>query len=278
MDTTQRTDLHTFDLPNRTPQQFQKYVNTISKVVDLLQQVNSSEDCTPDEITGDIIIASWLTTDPDEWDKAFNLTTHDRALFFEPPPKAWKEIAHGLQTPEVKQAVLIIHPGLDWEKYFRHPPASPVLQEIQPHPSPKPKLTPAPRREETLLAYVTNHAPSLNYIRSFIFISRHTRNRFSSYGRKVYPYGQEYIAQNLGLSLATVERVFSWLRRQHLIYKRTPEIYQTPDKDPKRHKCATWFVCTSRKQSTYFLDPLHKRPKKGSPRSRRKRHHRDTKT
>jgi hypothetical protein len=125
-----------------------------------------------------------------------------------------------------------------------------------------PKIAPA--RKESIIEFVTNHSPSFNYRKVFIFISRHTKNRFSKKGRKVYPYGQEYVARKLNLSLHTIENVFSWLRRQGIIIKRSNE-------NPELKKSATWFVCTSWKQSFYFRDPKGLRSKNGSRRSLMKR-------
>ena len=154
----------------------------------------------------------------------------------------------------------------------RHAPASTLhVQKIPEEKLPawvteNEPLTPkiAPARKESIIEFITNRSPSFNYRKVFVFISRHTKNRFSRRGRKIYPYGQEYVARKLNLSLHTIENVFSWLRRQGIIIKRSNE-------NPELKKSATWFVCTSWKQSFYFRDPKGLRSKKGSRRSLMKR-------
>jgi hypothetical protein len=263
MDTTQNTYTANFDLLNRTPPEFEKYVSAISNVLDTLQQVNPNDGVLPDETTTDIIIASWFLTDPERWHQTLADATNDRELFFQPPPKFWKALARLLATPQVKETCPELFPDIDTEKYFPHIIDTPTPQRITPKPAPKVKPSPARRRDETIVHFITDHAPSINYLQGFVLISRHTKNRFSSRGRQVYPYGQEYLARKLGTSLRTAERMFAWLQRHHIIFKRSNE-------NPDRHRSATWFVCTSWKQSAYFLDPQHRRPKKGSLRSRKK--------
>jgi hypothetical protein len=136
-------------------------------------------------------------------------------------------------------------------------------KKITPHPvSAIPIATPTPRKE-SIIEFITRRSPSINYLRVFILISRHTKNRFSKRGRKVYPYGHEYVSGKLHISIRTVRSIFSWLNRKGIIIKRSNENHELK-------KCATWFVCTSWKQSFYFRDPERRRPKKGSPRPRRK--------
>ena len=132
-----------------------------------------------------------------------------------------------------------------------------------PRPLPEKKPSPVTQPYHPIQDYIFDHAPSINYLKVFVFISRHTKNRFSQRGRKVYPYTQYYAARSLGIPLRTISRIFSWLHRRGIIFKRTSE-------NPDKHWAATWFVCTSWKQSTYFRDPEGRRPKKGSRRSRRK--------
>jgi len=136
-------------------------------------------------------------------------------------------------------------------------------QKRPPQPLPEKKPSPVTHQPHPIQDYIFDHAPSINYLQVFIHISRHTKNRLSRRGKKIYPYTQDYVARKLKISLVTVNRIFSWLVRRGIIFKRTNE-------NPREHWGATWFVCTSWKQSTYFRDPEGRRPKKGSPRSSRK--------
>jgi hypothetical protein len=140
------------------------------------------------------------------------------------------------------------------------PTPSPVI--ILPQPAKKKKST--TKKYSTIAACITDEAPSIDYLKVYIAGLKHTNNPLSSRGRYIYPYGQEYLARFLGVSLATVERAFAWLRRKRIIIKRSAE-------NPDQHKSSTWFWCASWKQSAYHFDAQHRRPKRGSPGSRRTR-------
>jgi hypothetical protein len=219
----------------------------------------------PDQIADFIIYTSFLKSETEWWIHAFQDSQKKAAHFYRDLNTYWRTIAIGVTTPEIEKACLQCLPNLDTEKYFQHHAITPAPQKITPLPTPRPKTPRAPRPQETIQHFITDHAPSIAYLQTFVFISRHTRNRFSARGREVYPYGQEYVARNININPRTVRRIFSWLKRHHIIFKRSNE-------NPELHKSATWFVCTSWKQSTYFLDPEGRRPKKRSLRSPRKRH------
>jgi hypothetical protein len=124
------------------------------------------------------------------------------------------------------------HPSTILPKTYRNPETYwGEKQKITPRPAPTPRPSPTTTQKETIVQFITRRAPSINYLQGFIVMSRHTNNRLSRRGKKVF--------------------------------KRSNE-------NPDLHKSATWYVCTSWKQSAYFRDPQRRRPKKGSPRSRKK--------
>jgi hypothetical protein len=191
----------------------------------------------------------------------FDDLASDAAFSAHTSKQTWRTIARGLLTPEVEKAILKLFPGFDREKHFPHTIIEPAPEKITAKVLPKKKRAHAPLPDETIFQFVARASPSINYLQVFILMSRHTINRHSSRGRKIYPYGQEYVERKLGISRRTVNGIFSWLQRHHIIFKRTNE-------NPDRKKCATWFVCSSWKQSVYFWDPKGRRSKKrssGSP-------------
>lgn len=209
------------------------------------------------------IIVAYCIIPPNEFNERFTHSKKIALRFPRDPSTLWGTISIGVLTPELEEAYLKSLPSPYRDTHQINPTTAPALQKITPQLIPKTKPSARHPREETIIQFITNHAPSINYLQGFIFISRHTKNRLSRRGRKVYPYGQDYVARKIEISLWTVNKIFSWLRSHHIIFKRTNENYD-------RKKCATWFVCTSWNQSTYFLDPEGRRPKKGSPRSRKK--------
>lgn len=243
------------------------YIDLISKASCTVLKKFGGKRLVSEPIEDFIIYISFLSTETKWWIDTFTKWQENAEYLSHSENGFWRMIQFNLSTPEVERVCLKLLPNLDREKYFPHPITTPGPGEIRPRPSleTKPKLTPC--KYKTILEFVTDQAPSINYTRIFILISKRTKNRFSSRGRKVFPYGQNYVHRELEISLATVKRCFAWLKRQHVIFKRTNENHD-------RKKCATWFVCTSLKQSTYFLDPEARRSKKGSPGSPRNRHRR----
>jgi len=251
-------------IPSPSKKNHTPYIDLIAAAADSVQKKFGGDHRAIEPIIDFIIYMSFLSTETEWWVNTFTKWQGNAEYLSRTENNHWRMIQGGLLTPEVERVVMLCLPDLDREKYFPHPITAPTPEEIRPRPSLETKPNPTPHKYKTILEFVTNKAPSINYTRIFILIQKRTKNRFSRRGRKVFPYGQNYIHRELDVSLATVERVFAWLKRQHVIFKRTNE-------NRDRKKCATWFVCTSLKQSTYFLDPKGRRSKKGSPGSPRNR-------
>ena len=251
-------------IPSGSTKDHTSYIDLITQASNLNLKHKGATKKIDEPFADQIIYLSFLILDGDVWKAKFIRSMAMAHCLYRDAPTYWRSIALALMTPEVEKATLQLLPNLDQEKYFPHPIITPAVQRIAPQPLPKVEPSKVRAREETIVQFITKHAPSINYLQVFILMSRHTGNRFSSRGRKVYPYGQEYVARKLDVSLRTVERIFSWLQRKGIILKRSNE-------NPEHHKSATWFLCSSWKQSIYFRDPEGRRLKKGSSGSRRKR-------
>jgi len=254
-------------IPSPPQKDHTPYIEQVITSCNLLKSLKHVDRPVIHPVADFIIYTAFLLMDDKEWLFAFKESQRKSFNFFRDQDTHWKTIALGLSTPEVERVVMERLPNLDREKYFPCLDIGPAPEKITAEPLLKKRSQPPCPRKETIFQLITKLAPSINYLQVFILMSRHTNNRFSARGRKVYPYGQEYVARRLDISLRSVRRIFSWLRLHHIIFKRSNENY-------KRKKCATWFVCTSRKQSVYFLDPKGQRSKKRSLRSPRKRHRR----
>ena len=260
---TQEAQLQTYQIQDHSKEQDRYYQHVLTNSIDWATRNGMDPDPFQDPELSDIITTSYLVTPFDPWCDKFKRAHKAATLVNQRGERYARTIQHALSTPEVKTACLFQYPDLDWVKYFPHPGAPEAPEKIQPEATPNAKPSRHKPRKQTITEYVTNQAPSISYLQTFFFITRHTKNRFSGKGRKVYPYGQEHVSRNLKLSLRTVRRVFLWLRRKHIIFKRSNE-------NPDLHKSATWFICTSWSQSIYFRDPQGRRQKKGSPRCHRK--------
>jgi len=254
---------NTTEIPEKTPQEIERFIAAVTNAVNWAHDHKHAPSYFPEDGTADILAASFLLNPTDEWEAKFYRYQKIAAQFYRNPQAYRATIAAGMSTPELQNTCPEFFLDIDQEEYFPHAIGAPAPQRITPKPAPKVKPSPAHRPQQTIAAYIADHAPSIRYLQAFVFISRHTNNHHSSRGRKIYPYGQDYLARHLEISRRTVSSIFAYLRRHHIIFKRSNE-------NPELHRSATWFVCTSWKQSTYFLDPQHRRPKKGSPGSPRK--------
>jgi hypothetical protein len=215
-----------------------------------------------DQIVDWIIYTSFLTLPVEEWTEKFERALKSALRIKHKPELADLTIALGLLTPAVEKAVLEILPHIDQQKYFGHDAQQEPSKQPEPTYSPTLKPFIPKKRKPSIAEYIETKAPSINYLKVWRLLSNHTRNRFSSRGRHVFPYGQDYVSRELNLGLRSIERIFSWLKRTHLIFKRKTE-------SKSSRKTSHWFIPTSFKQIRFFQDPKHLRFKK-KPFCRRK--------
>lgn len=208
-----------------------------------------------DQIADLIIYRSFLTLPLEEWTSKFERALKSALIIRDKRELFARTIALGLLTPAVEKAVLEILPHIDQAKYFGHD--APGVPSPAAVPGYGPTLKPfiPKKRKPSIAEYIEAEAPSINYLKVWRFLSNHTRNRFSSRGRHVYPYGQDYVSRLTELSLREVSRIFTWLKQKHLISKRKNE-------SKRSHKASQWFICVSFKQIRFFADPKHLHSKK----------------
>jgi len=210
-----------------------------------------------------VIYISFLASEPESWISRFKNSQRDAALFYRDPNTYWRVIAVGVVTTKSLEAGKKLLPSLDTEKYSTETRRPPLSQKITPGPTPissiiTPLMKRIPRpikpRALTVTEFVLRHSPSQSYEQVYLTTLGCCKNKKSAEGRKVYPYGQRYIAKLTRLSLATVERAWSWLHLQGIFNKAWNE-------NPEKHRCAGWYVCTSMKQVSYFRDPENRHRK-----------------
>ena len=114
----QNTHLNTFDLPNRSPQEFKKYQDIITDAVDWAHKNKDAPDFVTDEVAADIIIISFLVSDFEWWSTKFLNIQRPARVLYRDPDTFWRTIAMAVSTPQVKQQCLIVRPDLNREKYF----------------------------------------------------------------------------------------------------------------------------------------------------------------
>lgn len=258
---TQEPNPTAYDLPEHPLHEFKRFQRVLTDVLAWAQKNKNGPEAFPPGPDSDFLIASWLSEKHNAWEKKILQAQNRAARSYKDFPTYLRVITRAVSTPEPLNKLTQIFPNFDWEKAFGSNGATPAPRgSPSTVPAAVKRKSSAPR-EKTISQYVTANAPSILYVRAYILISRHTVNRFSRRGQQVYPYGHEYLARELRVSRRTAYYIFSWLRRKHIVFKRSAE-------NRDRHKCATWFVCTSWKQSAYFRDPEGRRRKKESPGSR----------
>ena len=211
-----------------------------------------------------IIYTSFLTSETESWITRFRDSQNKAGFFYRDPNTYWRTIAIAVSNPTVIEVCKKLLPSLDPEKYLTKTTPTPATQKARPKPTPTPttktrpkKLIPTvpKRRWTTVTEYILHHSPSRSYELVYSTTLDCTKNKLSSKGKKVYPYGQAYIAKLTVKPLRTVERAWSWLRKRGIFNKARNE-------NPEEHHCSLWYVCTSMKQVPYFRDPENRHPKK----------------
>jgi len=260
---TQQPQLHTFQTPEPTETDYRKYKDTMKALAQSLPK-HLTRPVSETELIAKYIIAlhfqihgiKRFTEALEEADRKYRDISRDKDTY-------WKTLELALSTPEVKEATLQIIPNLDRGKYFPHNNPTPATYQITPRPTPSPKLhdtiketiSEIPRKKTaTVTEYILKHAPSKSYELVYSTVLLHTKNKFSSKGKKVYPYGQDYAAEITDLKPRTLRRAWAWLRKRGILNKARNE-------NPKEHHCSLWYVCTSIKQIGYFRDSKNRHPK-----------------
>jgi len=204
-----------------------------------------------------VIYISFLATETECWKSTFRDSQNYAGFHYRDPNTHWRTIAMGVSTRKSLQAAKKLLPSLDTEIYSIETRRPPLSQKITPGPTPissiiTPLMKRIPRpikpRLPTVTDFILRHSPSQSYEQVYLTTLGCCKNKKSAKGRKVYPYGQRYIAKLTRLSLPTVTRAWAWLHLQGIFNKAWNE-------NPEKHRCAGWYVCTSMKQVSYFRDP-----------------------
>jgi hypothetical protein len=235
-------------------------------IFDTIDQVNKRlkviHHPVPDE-PFDIIHLSFLLLPVDEWKSKFTHLIKVAFRFFTTPDIFWTTIAVGLYSPKVGEAYKKFNPSFNPEKYLTKTITISAPQRVRTRPTSTPSIGATlkkviskipKRRFPTVTEYILFRAPSKSYELIYSTTLGCCKNKRSSKGKKVYPYGQRYIEKLTGKPLRTVERAWSWLRKRGIFNKARNE-------NPKEHHCALWYVCTSMKQVPYFRDPENRHRK-----------------
>jgi len=244
----------------------QPYIDLITKAIDWAHKHKVAPDHITDPEADLVIYISFLASETESWISRFKNSQRNAALFYRDPDTYWRTIAIGVVTRKSLDSCKKLYSSLDTQKYLTETRLPPSPQKLTPQASPKPSTITTPKkpiprvikpRVPTVTEFILRHSPSQSYEQVYLTTLGCCKNKKSAEGRKVYPYGQRYIANLIPLSQRTVERAWSWLRRQGIFNKAWNE-------NPEKHRCAGWYVCTSMKQVSYFRDPenRHRRSKR----------------
>jgi hypothetical protein len=253
----------TLGIPIPSPESYRVLGKLIPKIIDQIgRRFDAPGYIFPRELQ-DIIFLSLSFHSPDEWKAKFSRAAKSAIKFSPTIERLSKTIEAGLLTPEVAKAYKKINPAFSPDPVIVRPMPTPAQQKITPEPTTTPGIgatlkkviSKIPKRKfPTVTEYILFHAPSKSYELIYSTTLACCRNKRSSKGKKVYPYGQAYIAKLTRLSRSTVDRAWSYLRKKGIFNKARNENH-------KEHHCSLWYVCTSMKQIPYFRDPENRHRK-----------------
>jgi len=135
-------------IPNRSPQDIERFITLITKAVDWAHQHKDAPNCFPDDETGDVIITSFLLSNIQSWGKRFTDSQKTAARFYRDWNTYRTTIAAGVSTQEVEKQCSELFPNLDRAKYFHHTIVTPTPQKITPRAAPTPKKKQLHKRGE----------------------------------------------------------------------------------------------------------------------------------
>jgi len=255
--------LDALDIPTPSQVDHRPYIHSITIAIEWAHKHKNAPPRVTDPEADFVIYISFLKSDTEWWTARFKDSQKKAARFWRDPNTYWKAIAMGVCTPESIGACKKMLPSLDPENYLIKTSDAPALQQIAPELTAIPTIgdtlkkvvsrIPRPRTK-TVTEFILRHSPSRSYEQVYSTTLGCCWNKRSAKGKKVYPYGQPYIAKLTGLSLRTVVYAWSWLRKRGIFNKAWNE-------NPKEHRCAGWYVCTSMKQVSYFRDPENRHRK-----------------
>jgi hypothetical protein len=264
METKPDPHLDPFEIPSPSEKDHTPYSKLFINAYDWLLKNKGPLDYVIDPESDLIIYISFLTSETKWYTTRFRDSQKKAATFYRDPNTYWRTIAIGVCSLKAIGICKTLLPSLDTEKYLTKTNTLPASQKITPPATstqiikPLQKKLPLKTRKRqlpTVTEFILFYAPSKSCERTYSTTLSCCRNKRSSKGKKVYPYGQRYIAKLTRLSLATVERDWSWLRNRGIFNKARNE-------NPKEHRCSLWYVCTSMKQVSYFRDLQKRHPKK----------------
>jgi hypothetical protein len=258
--------LDALGIPSPPKKDHQPYIDLITIALDWAHKHKNAPPYITNPEADLIIYTSFLISETAWWITRFRDSQNKARLFYHDPNTYWKAIAIGVSHPKVLDICKKLLPSLDPENYPTKTSTTPSPQRVRTQPTSTPSIGATlkkviskipKRRWPTPTEYILFHAPSKSYERTYSTTLSRCKNKRSSKGKKVYPYGQAYIARLTGLNLRTIELHWSWLRKQGIFNKARNE-------NPELHHCALWYVCTSMKQIPYFRDPknLHRKSKR----------------
>ena len=251
-------------IPTPSQKDHQPYIDLINMAIDWPHKHRNAPLYTINPEADLIIYISFLTSKTEGWIPRFRDSQKKARSFYRDPNTYWRTIAIGVSNPKVLDLCKKLLPSLDPETYLLHTTPTPAPQKITPPAAPIPSTETRPkkliprvpkRRWPTVTEYILHHSPSRSYELVYSTTLGRCWNKRSSKGKKVYPYGQKYIAELTRLSPRMIRYCWSWLRKRGIFNKARNE-------NPELHHCSLWYVCTSMKQISYFRDPENRHPKK----------------
>ena len=260
----QNASSNTFEIPNRTPEQFQKYVDEITKAVEWAYEEKGAPNFVTNEGAADVIVTSFLLEPFEWWIKRFRESVNEAALSYEEPNTFWRHVALGVSTPEVKKRYLEIRPALEEERITSalrdglieildistNPPRPCAPDRKSPEQNPDLKNLSTyglikhyvEVRRTSVFDYISEQSGSTTFANIHTFIQHHGNFKLSSRGKVIYDGGFHWIKRELNTSIPTVWRAFHWMAQRKLVSKIAPSDY-------RNKKRSRWYVCTSMAQN-----------------------------
>jgi len=193
----------------------------------------------------------------------------------------WNTIITALFTPEVERAYLDLYPEFKREEPIPTETPTSTPRKTQPTTTPTPNLTSkqtpeqnpdlknlstygqvqyyALVRKTTVFDYILEQSRSPSFAKIHTFIQHHGNYRLSQPGKVIYDRSFAWITRELGISMRTVSKAFTWMAQRKLVTKIATQ-------DHRIRKNSRWYVCTSMAQNLKLWSMAYQEKERPQPR------------
>jgi hypothetical protein len=271
----------TYQVQDHTEEQDHEFKNLLTASIEHVTNQMDGPDNIQNDFYREIIATSYNVLPFETW-RAKLRGAHKKTLKFSVPKSLyWYQIISDLFTHEVEKAFLDLYPDFKIEEHIHNQTPGIPPKQIAPTTTPTPNLTSkqtpeqnpdlknlstygkvqyyALVRKTTVFDYILEQSGSRSFAKIHTFIQHHGNYDLSSRGKVVYNGSFAWITRELGISMRTVSKAFTWMAQRKLVTK-------IANQDHRIKKNSRWYICTSMAQNLKLWSMAYQEKERTQPR------------